>query len=45
VLRVKVVSNRVSEDARGPDGTNDCWKRLFKVRYSSNVQEYGHHEN
>ncbi|KEH35183.1 hypothetical protein MTR_3g081410 [Medicago truncatula] len=43
--RVKVVSNRVSEDARGPFGTNDCWKCLVKVRCSSNVQEYGYHEN
>jgi len=42
VLRVKVVSNRVSEDGRGHVGRNDCWKCLFKVRCSSNVQEYGY---
>jgi len=45
VLRVKVVSNRVSEDARRHVGTNVCWKRLFKVWCSWNVQEYGYHEN
>jgi len=39
VLRVRVASNCVSEDAGGPVGANDCWKRLFKIRCSSDVPD------